>query len=105
MSDASDKRQSGGPSGPSPRSWVNEVVAECPICGRPVRRSDPRDLALVTDPARLGDVALCHLACTGREIPPDPPPEGYEEAKRAEERKLEALRTAVAARLGKGGSS
>jgi hypothetical protein len=67
-----------------------EEVAECPICGRPVRRNDPRDLT---------DTGLAHLVCTGRKIPPDPPPEGYEEANRREERKLAGLRGEVASRV------
>ena len=69
-----------------------ERVAECPICGEPVRRNQSRVLT---------DAGLAHLPCTGRKIPPDPPPEGYEEGKRREERKLAALRADVARRLGK----
>jgi hypothetical protein len=66
-----------------------EVVGDCPICEEPVRRCDARDLT---------DAGMAHPACTGRKLPPDPPPERYEEAKRKEERKLEALREEIAAR-------
>lgn len=57
---------------PAVERMLDEAVSVCPICGQAVRRRDPRDLTAD---------GLAHLACTGREIPPDPPPEGYEEAK------------------------
>jgi hypothetical protein len=68
---------------------LNEAGSVCPICGRPVRRRDRRVLT---------DGRLAHLACTGRPVDPDPPPEGYEEAKLTEVRKLAALRAEVAER-------
>jgi hypothetical protein len=69
---------------------VEEQVAECAICGEPVHPCDPRELT---------DAGLAHIDCTGKELPPDPPQEGYEDAKHKEERKLEALRADVARRL------
>jgi hypothetical protein len=67
-----------------------EQMAECPICGEPVRRRDRRDLI---------DGGLAHLLCTRREITPEPSGEQLQNAKRQERDKLEAMRAAAAGRI------
>lgn len=42
--------------------WYHEVVATCPVCGRPVHRDDPRALEIrEKDDTRLR--RLGHLRC------------------------------------------